>query len=94
MQAITKDQSTMPKFDIYREITGRIIEQLKAGVIPWKRPWSGQAGGSFPRNAISGRGYSGVNVLLLWSEAARCGYAHPLWLTYKQATAAGGGGLL
>jgi antirestriction protein ArdC len=43
-----------------------------------------------PRNAISGRGYSGVNVLLLWATAQEEGYADAQRLTYKQASEAGG----
>jgi antirestriction protein ArdC len=80
----------MAKFDAYQAITDRILEQLKAGVVPWRQPWSGKAGGSYPRNAITGRAYSGVNVVLLWSEAAKRSYPLPLWLTYKQAVGAGG----
>jgi antirestriction protein ArdC len=43
-----------------------------------------------PRNAITGRGYSGVNVLLLWSTATERGYGEAQWLTYGQAQEAGG----
>ena len=27
------------KFDIYEEVTNRIIKQLEAGIIPWHKPW-------------------------------------------------------
>ena len=27
------------KFDIYEEVTNRIIKQLEQGVIPWHKPW-------------------------------------------------------
>ena len=26
--------------DLHKDITDRIVAQLKAGVVPWKRPWS------------------------------------------------------
>ena len=34
--------------------------------------------------------YSGVNILLLWSETIEKGYSSPYWLTYKQAAELGG----
>lgn len=76
----------------YKVVTDQIIERLKAGVVPWRQPWSERAatGGSYPRNAITGRAYSGVNVLLLWSQAQVHGYEKPMWLTYKQAKEHGG----
>ena len=43
-----------------------------------------------PANAASGRRYSGINVLILWSAAIEGGYASQLWLTYRQAEALGG----
>ena len=42
-----------------------------------------------PRNAATGRGYSGINVLILWDEAIERGYASNVWLTYKQAEGMG-----
>jgi antirestriction protein ArdC len=78
--------------DLHREITDKILAQLKTGVAPWRKPWSEhvQAHGSvMPRNAVTGRAYSGANVLLLWGVAQTEGYG-PRWLTFKQAKAAGG----
>jgi antirestriction protein ArdC len=43
-----------------------------------------------PRNAATGRAYSGINVLILWGEAAARGYAGQGWLTFRQALDAGG----
>ena len=79
--------------DMHREITDKILAQLKTGVAPWRKPWSErvQAHGSvMPRNAVTGRFYSGANVLLLWGVAQTEGYGNPRWLTFKQAKAAGG----
>jgi antirestriction protein ArdC len=78
--------------DMHREITDKILAMLKTGVAPWRKPWSErvQAHGSvMPRNAITGRFYSGANVILLWSHAEVNGWG-PRWLTFKQARAAGG----
>jgi antirestriction protein ArdC len=76
--------------NLQREVTDRIVALLKAGTIPWRKPWSCAGFGGMPRNAITGRAYSGVNVLLLWARAEANAYTSPTWLTYKQASEAGG----
>jgi antirestriction protein ArdC len=70
---------------IYQTVTEHIISRLKAGVIPWEKPWKTPryAGGPFPRNFYTGKPYRGINVLLLWSSE----YSSPFWLTFKQAQA-------
>ena len=79
------------KSTIAQEVTDRIIDQLKAGVCPWKQPWTGGTGSNLmPVNHVTGRAYSGVNVLLLWIRTQDAGYGNNRWLTYKQAQEAGG----
>lgn len=81
-----------PRANLYDEVTAKIIAELEAGTFPWVRPW-GRAGASrpgLPRNAATGRRYSGVNVLLLWGAGFSEGYASQNWLTFRQALAAGG----
>src|SRR2546423_977846 len=68
----------------YDVITARIVAQLEAGTVPWRRPWGGRF--RFPRNLISGKEYRGVNVFLL----SAAGYSNPYWLTFKQSQALGG----
>lgn len=76
---------------LYDEVTQTIIAQLEAGVYPWVQPWSTVAAGvGLPRNAISGRPYSGINVLILWGALIEGGYPSQDWLTFRQALAAGG----
>lgn len=86
------DKSSKP--DLYATITAKIIESLEAGAPAWVKPWNangtGTVGGTRPRNAVTGRPYSGVNVLLLWGAGEAAGYAKPRWLTFKQAIDAGG----
>lgn len=65
-------------------ITDRFIKALEEGTIPWEKPWT--SNGLFPRNAITNKTYSGVNIMLL----AMMPYENPFWLTYKQATKLGG----
>ena len=71
----------------YEAVTARIIESLKAGIIPWAKPWKGNgSNGPFPRNFRTGAPYRGANILILWSSS----YTSPYWLTYKQAQELGG----
>jgi len=78
--------------DIYARVTDRIVADLEAGVRPWFKPWSAShAAGRITRPLRhNGTPYSGINVLLLWSEAVARGFANPLWMTFRQALALGG----
>jgi antirestriction protein ArdC len=71
--------------NLHREITDRIVARLRAGVVPWRQPWSSKGFGAMPRNASTDRAYSGANVLLLWSRAQESGFSDPRWLTFRQA---------
>lgn len=76
---------------LYDEVTARLIAQLEEGVFPWVRPWSkALAAPGLPRNAVTGRAYSGINVLILWGAVIEGGYPSQDWLTFRQALAAGG----
>ncbi len=81
-----------PVRDLYAEVTAKIITELEEGRFPWVQPWdSSVAGGpGLPRNALTGRRYSGVNVLLLWGAAIGGEYPSQSWLTFRQALEAGG----
>jgi antirestriction protein ArdC len=77
-----KKPSTSNRPSIYQTVTDRILSSLKAGVIPWEKPWASPrfTGGPFPRNFSTGKPYRGINVLLLWSSE----FSSPFWLTFKQ----------
>lgn len=80
-----------PARDIAQEVTDRIVAALEAGTVPWRSQHT--ATGAPPRlpvNAVTGREYRGVNVLLLWMEQMARGFGSPAWCTYKQAAEAGG----
>jgi antirestriction protein ArdC len=81
-----------PRADIYARITDRIVADLEKGVRPWMQPWrSGNGSGGVTRPLRhNGLPYSGMNVLLLWSEATARGFASPVWMTFKQALELGG----
>ncbi len=68
--------------NVYEIVTDRILDSLKAGVVPWRKPWSCSA----PKNIVSGRDYRGINVLLLQSTP----FLSPFWMTFRQAKALGG----
>jgi antirestriction protein ArdC len=72
--------------DLYQEVTDRIVAALEHGVAPWA-PSHTTAPLAFPRNGVTGRPYSGVNVVLLWL-AGQC-YASAEWFTFHQARALG-----
>jgi antirestriction protein ArdC len=78
-----KTTASIAKPSIYQTVTDRILSSLKAGVIPWEKPWQTPhfTGGPFPRNFHTGKPYRGINVFLLWSSP----YSSPFWLTFKQA---------
>ena len=74
--------------DVYTRITNQIITQLEAGVRPWTQPWTGGRPVTRPLRH-DGTPYSGINILLLWSEAFSRGFASPTWMTFRQALALG-----
>jgi antirestriction protein ArdC len=80
-----------PRVTIYAEVTDRIISELEAGRVPWVQPWSNAvASPALPANAVTGRPYSGINILFLWGAVIAHGFASQRWLTFAQARDAGG----
>ncbi|KQT04655.1 antirestriction protein ArdC [Rhizobium sp. Leaf391] len=80
-------KSTGERSDIYTRITDRIVADLEQGVRPWMKPWSvantdGRITLPLRHNGLP---YSGMNVLLLWSEGIVRGFSSPMWMTFKQA---------
>jgi len=77
---------------LYDEITGKIIAELEAGRLPWIQPWgtaAAKAPLAMPKNAATGRQYSGINVLILWGAVIEHGYSGQSWLTFRQALSVG-----
>jgi len=75
--------------DVAAEITSKILSELEAGVMPWRKPWDGARIGPVLPRRVTGESYRGVNVILLWSAAIERGYASPYWLTFNQAVKLG-----
>ena len=86
-----RKEGNQSRSDIYERITGTIIADLDRGVRPWTKPWSGgNADGRITRPLRhTGEPYTGINVLLLWSESLARGFEAPLWMTYRQASQIG-----
>ncbi|KWV40220.1 antirestriction protein ArdC, partial [Rhizobium altiplani] len=85
-------QQTSQRSDIHGRITDTIIAALEQGVRPWTQPWHS----AYPSDPVSrplrfnGAPYSGINVILLWSEAITRGFASSTWMTFRQALELGG----
>ena len=70
----------MAQFDIYEEITNRMIAQMENGVIPWMKPWIRVD--SLAVKHRSGKPYSFLNQLLLEEPGE--------YLSFKEAVEEGG----
>jgi antirestriction protein ArdC len=79
--------------NLYQEITDKIVAELQAGRVPWVQPWGTTAATAplgMPKNAATGRCYSGINVIILWSAVMERGFSGQSWLTFRQALGLGG----
>ena len=89
----SKGHARTQRSNIYDAITTKIIAELEAGRLPWVQPWGSNtvsAPLAMPRNAATDRGYSGINVLILWGAVVQHGFATQGWLTFRQALGLGG----
>lgn len=73
--------------ELYSIVTNKIIDGLKMGDIPWRKPW---AGCGRPSNFISKKPYRGINQILLWIDMQKNGYKSGYYLTFNQVRAKGG----
>jgi antirestriction protein ArdC len=89
---LASEEQRERRANLYEEVTARIARELEAGRFPWVQPW-GRSGGiapGLPRNALTARPYSGVNILILWGAVIERGWLSQSWLTFRQAQEAGG----
>ena len=70
----------MASSNIYQMVTDRIIEQMNAGIVPWRQPWVG--GSAMAISYTTRKTYSMLNQLLLGKPGE--------WLTWNQIQAKGG----
>jgi antirestriction protein ArdC len=71
------NKSQEEKISVAEKVTNKIIEKLEQGIIPWKKPWTGQSA----RNWVTQKPYRGVNKFLLDDGE---------YISFKQCTDAGG----
>ncbi|MHC2069753.1 ArdC family protein [Bremerella sp. T1] len=69
---------------IQEEITKKIIESLKEGTIPWRKPWSTSPNIGTPTNLVSGKAYRGINPLLLALHQDQHGFSSKWYATFNQ----------
>lgn len=67
-------------FDIYKDVTQKIVMNLKDGIIPWRKKWCSPI--LVKCNWKTQRKYNGINLLILKDEGE--------YLTFKQCQEAGG----
>ncbi|MBS1585510.1 MAG: DUF1738 domain-containing protein [Bacteroidetes bacterium] len=74
------------KQDLYQQVTDTIISQMAKGVALWHKPWAGDDFNVFqiPKNCKSGKGYNGINILLLWSATIQKDHKSNEWASFKQ----------
>jgi antirestriction protein ArdC len=90
--AAARGRTAKDRTNLYEEITARIMAELAAGRVPWVQPWGSSAVRAplaMPKNASTGRRYSGINVLILWGAVVALGFSSQSWLTFRQALALG-----
>jgi len=83
----------LDRSSLYDDITIKINAELEAGRVPWVQPWgtaAAKAPLAMPKNAATGRQYSGINVLILWGPVIEHGFPGQSWLTFRQALSLGG----
>ena len=68
--------------NIYQTVTDRILQQLDAGQIPWRKSWTT----GLPKSLTSGKAFRDVNILVL----AAAGFTSRYRLTFRQARQLGG----
>jgi antirestriction protein ArdC len=79
-------KSFADRASLYQEITDKIIADLEQGRVPWVQPWANVGAPlGLPKNAATGRAYSGINILILWCAGAERGFNSQNWLTFRQA---------
>lgn len=70
---------------LVKEVVTSLITEMQSSSLKWRPTWDSPV----PMNHTTGMRYTGINVLLLWSDAVRKGYRSGRWATYKQWQEAG-----
>lgn len=80
----------MAKFNVYEEVTNRVINALEQGVIPWRKPWSVDGSAAIVSHTTGGA-YSFLNQMFIsMSRTLNGGLPAGEYLTFQQAKKEGG----
>ena len=76
------NQSPNKSQQVMEDVAVKIIASIEAGIVTgtWQKPW---AGGAIATNAVTGKQYSGGNLLILWMLGDE-DFGSQYYATYKQ----------
>lgn len=81
-------EKTVPrqiKSDVFASVTAKIVAALEKGAAEFTLPWhGGVVPPLFPVNAATQKPYRGINVVVLWAEAAEAHFLSGHWASYRQ----------
>lgn len=78
-------KNSQPKKTVAEILAAKILDQMSAGVLPWRTPWkTGPEGPVMPQNFKTGYPYRGINLFIC------CMAPSPYFLTFKQIKEMGG----
>lgn len=75
--------------ELQQAVTDQIVNAIEEGLAKgsWQMPWNGFGA---PKNIVTGKGYRGINTLVLKIAQAKNSYEHQLWGSFKQWKEKGG----
>ena len=75
--------------EVVSTVVASILEAMEKGIIPWKKPWTGE-GGFLPTSGATGRVYRGLNLLSLLAASMVRDYKGTRWYTKNAISKLGG----
>lgn len=75
--------------EVVSTVVASILEAMEKGIIPWKKPWTGE-GGFLPTSGATGRVYRGLNLLALMAVGMNREYQGTRWYTKNAISKLGG----
>ena len=66
-----------------QEMLNTLVESMETNPTAWQKGWFSVGG--FPKNGLTGKGYTGINALYLAVLSMKKGYKDPRWVTFNQA---------
>ncbi|MEE4377679.1 MAG: zincin-like metallopeptidase domain-containing protein [Candidatus Competibacteraceae bacterium] len=85
-----RKSTARPRANLYQDVTDRIIAMIEQGTAPWQQRWDQVRhpnAPALPVNAVTGKPYHGINVLLLLASSFPLD--DPRWCGFQQAKSQG-----